>query len=290
MNGKSTLCKVVRRVLGDGPRGYALVSKAKIVSAAYDKHDTVFAALEKKRFAEIPEIDRSLALGARFKELTGNDSISARGMRQDERPIALRCKLGICANNNIKFDATAKSNRQRIETIPFRNEVLKPDPGLADKLLAEGPAILADIIEQARRYLGGEGLPACAAIAEATKVYADAACATASLAVLADDQKPTNSRDQNPLSSQDRFVPRLNDMMVATQLRHFKLWYAGVVQNWPLANYELAQICDVITDTERLYADKGGSKMSTMMTPPTDGLKSLTYSNGKQKLRERTRL
>jgi hypothetical protein len=88
---------------------------------------------------------------------------------------------------------------------------------------------------------------------------AAAACATASLPVLADDQKPANSQDQNPLNSQDRFVPRLNDMMVATQLTHFKLWYAGVVQNWPLANYELAQIRDVITDTERLYADKGGS-------------------------------
>ena len=63
-------------------------------------------------------------LGARFKELTGNDSISARGMREDERTIVLQCKLAICANTNVKFDATAKSNRQRIETISFRNEVL----------------------------------------------------------------------------------------------------------------------------------------------------------------------
>ena len=31
------------------------------------------------------------------------------------------------------------------------------------------------MIEQAKRYLGGEGLPVCAAIAEATKAYADAA-------------------------------------------------------------------------------------------------------------------
>ena len=80
-------------------RKYGLVSSAKIISATYDKHDTVFAALEKKRFVEIPEIDRSLVLGARFKELTGNDSISARGMREDERTIILQCKLAICANN-----------------------------------------------------------------------------------------------------------------------------------------------------------------------------------------------
>jgi P4 family phage/plasmid primase-like protien len=175
MNGKSTLCKVVRRLLGDGPRGYALVSKAKVVSATYDGHDTIFAALENKRFVEIPEVDRSLVLGARFKELTGNDSISARGMRQDERPIALRCKLGICANNNIKFDATSQSYKERLVTIPFRNKVVKPDGTLADKVLAEGPAILADTIEHARRYLAGEGFPACVAVTKATKAYADAA-------------------------------------------------------------------------------------------------------------------
>ena len=101
------------------------------------------------------------------------------------------------------------------------------------------------------------------------------ACAAVSLPVLADDQKPANS--------QDRFVPRLNDMMVATQLRHFKLWYAGVVQNWPLANYELTQIRDAITDTERLYANKGGSEMSAQMMPPTDDVEeAIKAKDGKK--------
>jgi cytochrome c' len=97
-------------------------------------------------------------------------------------------------------------------------------------------------------------------------------CAAASLPALADDQKPPAAQEQNPPNAQERFVPRLNDMMVATQLRHFKLWYAGIVQNWPLANYELTQIRDAISDTERLYADKGGSKMSAMMKPAVDKL------------------
>ena len=51
---------------------------------------------------------------------------------------------------------------------------------------------------------------------------------------LADDQKPANS--------QEGYLPPLNLLMVAAQLNHFKLWYAGAVENWPLANYELAQI------------------------------------------------
>jgi hypothetical protein len=99
-----------------------------------------------------------------------------------------------------------------------------------------------------------------------------AACAATWMPVLAEDQKPASSQEQSPPSSQERFVPRLNDMMVATQVRHFKLWYAGIVQNWQLANYELTQIRNVVTDTERLFADKGGSKMAAMMGPATDDL------------------
>src|SRR5208282_531274 len=90
-----------------------------------------------------------------------------------------------------------------------------------------------------------------------------ASCVAASLPVRADDQKPA------PV--QPAFTPRLNDMMVATQLRHFKLWYAGLVQNWPLANYELGQIRNAIADTKRVYANDSGSNMSTMM-PAADDL------------------
>ena len=87
----------------------------------------------------------------------------------------------------------------------------------------------------------------------------------ASAPVLADDQKPA--------SAQERYLPRLNDMMVAAQLRHFKLWYAGVEKNWPLANYELAQIRTSIEDAKILYPDNDASNMSTL-TPVADELDS----------------
>lgn len=34
----------------------------------------------------------------------------------------------------------------------------------------------------------------------------------------------------------------VGDIMGRTQLRHFKLWYAGHLENWQLANYEVDQI------------------------------------------------
>jgi hypothetical protein len=88
-----------------------------------------------------------------------------------------------------------------------------------------------------------------------------AACLALSLPAVAEDQKPG--------AEQPVYAPGLNDMMVATQLRHFKLWYAGVAQNWPLANYELAQIRDTIVEVKRI--DGHESNMS-MMTPAADDL------------------
>ena len=83
----------------------------------------------------------------------------------------------------------------------------------------------------------------------------------ASLPALADDQKPANL--------QEGYVPPLNLMMVATQLNHFKLWYAGAVRNWPLADYELAQIRNSIDRASRLYPNNVKSNM-TMMTSEAD--------------------
>ena len=49
------------------------------------------------------------------------------------------------------------------------------------------------------------------------------------------------------------YVPSLGDMMAAIQLRHAKLWYAGSVKNWPLADYELEQINANLKEATRFY-------------------------------------
>jgi len=49
------------------------------------------------------------------------------------------------------------------------------------------------------------------------------------------------------------YMPRLGDIMGTVQLRHFKLWFAGDRENWPLAQYELQQIRDSFSDAAVLY-------------------------------------
>jgi cytochrome c553 len=91
------------------------------------------------------------------------------------------------------------------------------------------------------------------------------ACGAAFTSALADDQKPP------PAEAQQAYTPRLNSLMILTQLGHFKLWYAGAVQNWPLANYELTQIRANIVDAKRLYPNNSKSDM-TRMSPAGDEL------------------
>jgi hypothetical protein len=40
-------------------------------------------------------------------------------------------------------------------------------------------------------------------------------------------------------ATNEKFVPRLGDIMNAVQSRHMKLWFAGKALNWELAAYEL---------------------------------------------------
>jgi hypothetical protein len=83
---------------------------------------------------------------------------------------------------------------------------------------------------------------------------------------------PVLAEDQQPAKEQEHYKPRLNVMMVTTQLGHFKLWYAGAVQNWPLANYELTQIRACIDEAIRLYPESSASNMSMMLAPAADEL------------------
>jgi hypothetical protein len=76
---------------------------------------------------------------------------------------------------------------------------------------------------------------------------------------------PVLADDQPPGKAQPPYLLRLSDIMVATQLRHFKLWYAGQVKNWELANYELAQIRASFEDAARFSPNIPVAPMTTII-------------------------
>jgi hypothetical protein len=60
-------------------------------------------------------------------------------------------------------------------------------------------------------------------------------------------------------------VPAVADIMGQTQLRHFKLWFAGALGNWPLANFEVEQMKRSFTDSGRLGTSVAGTPLSKLV-------------------------
>jgi hypothetical protein len=78
---------------------------------------------------------------------------------------------------------------------------------------------------------------------------------------------PVLAEDQPAGTSREPYTPSLGFIMVVTQLWHFKLWYAGNVRNWALADYELGQIKSSFQDALRLYPNTTGADMRGMAQP-----------------------
>jgi hypothetical protein len=51
----------------------------------------------------------------------------------------------------------------------------------------------------------------------------------------------------------DMYSPRLADVMIDNQLRYVKLWYAGRVKNWVLAEFELGRIRESFDNANRIF-------------------------------------
>lgn len=70
--------------------------------------------------------------------------------------------------------------------------------------------------------------------------------------------------EPSPSIENMNYVPGLGDMMGAIQLRHAKLWFAGKMQNWELASYELDEIKEALEDATKYhpnFKDKPIAKM-----------------------------
>jgi hypothetical protein len=63
------------------------------------------------------------------------------------------------------------------------------------------------------------------------------------------------------------YAPRLGNIMAAVQLRHSKLWYAGKVKNWPLADYELRQLNADLREATQFHPNVTVSHMTGMDKP-----------------------
>jgi putative DNA primase/helicase len=109
---------------------------------------------------------------ARIKALSGGDPVKARLMRQDFFEFRPQFKLLVVGNNKPSLRGVDEAMRRRLHLLPFTVTIPSAarDPGLPDKLKAEGPAILRWAIDGCLAWQR-EGLAPPKSVTNVTEAY-----------------------------------------------------------------------------------------------------------------------
>ena len=170
-NGKSTMTRVMADVLGE----YAIVaSRDLLLAMKHDAHPTAKADLFRRRFAHSGELPAAAKLDeAQVKELTGDDKIKARRMREDHWEFDPSHLLWLHANHRPAIEGTDDGIWRRVHLIPFDVQVpaSERDPNLARRIVAEeGPGVLRWMLDGLADYLEN-GLNVPEVVSDATSSY-----------------------------------------------------------------------------------------------------------------------
>jgi putative DNA primase/helicase len=170
-NGKSTLWNAIVELLGD----YAMLAPSKLLLGTTNEHDTVIASLYQRRLVAISEPDEGSKLReARVKELTGDEHITARRMREDYWSFRRTHKFWLSTNHLPQINGTDEGIWRRIKLIPFRVDLRKVTEPIPDyhKLLVreEGPGILNWLLEGFNDWKAN-GFIEPKSVVEETKLY-----------------------------------------------------------------------------------------------------------------------
>ncbi len=70
----------------------------------------------------------------------------------------------------------------------------------------------------------------------------------------------------------ETYKPGFGEFMSNIQAHHAKLWFAGLNQNWKLADFELHEIMENIDDIQKYETERKESKMIVMIKPALDSV------------------
>lgn len=167
-NGKSTLADVVQWILGS----YSVKLPATtLTQSSIGQHPTELAQLRGKRLAMSSEIDEGLYWAeSRIKELTGDETLTARFMRQDFFEFRMTQKHVIVGNYKPRMRGGDAALARRFVLVPFNAKFqgAQRDSRMLDKLRAEAPAILAWMVQGAIKWAdSGLAIPSSVTAASA---------------------------------------------------------------------------------------------------------------------------
>jgi hypothetical protein len=95
---------------------------------------------------------------------------------------------------------------------------------------------------------------------------------------------PVGAAEQQPEqpsgSQQQTYTPSLAVEMGLIQVSHFKLWLAGNVRNWPLAEYQLSQMKKTLHDCRILFPDVAVADTSAISRSADELLDAIRTKDG----------
>ena len=153
-NGKSTTLRVLRELLGDYAR---MAAPRLLVQSKYERHPTELADLCGARLVFSVEIGSGARLDEeRVKALTGGESVRARFMRENLFEFPRTWTITLIANHKPEIRGTDAGIWRRIRLVPWTvalpREQQRPQDEVVRELLAEGPAILAWLLDGLRDW------------------------------------------------------------------------------------------------------------------------------------------
>ena len=81
------------------------------------------------------------------------------------------------------------------------------------------------------------------------------------------------------------YKPGLGEFMSSIQVHHAKLWYAGVNNNWKLADFEINEIIEALDDIKKFNADRPEVKSIGMIYPAIDSLNTSIKLQSQQRFK-----
>lgn len=70
----------------------------------------------------------------------------------------------------------------------------------------------------------------------------------------------------------EQYKSGMGEMMVSIQVRHSKLWFAGINSNWKLAQFEVEEIREALEDIQKFNSERVESQSVPMLFAALDSM------------------
>jgi hypothetical protein len=70
----------------------------------------------------------------------------------------------------------------------------------------------------------------------------------------------------------DSYKSGFGEIMLGIQAHHAKLWFAGINQNWALADFEVEEIEEALEDLQKYQAEREETRLVPTINPAIEGM------------------